>query len=162
MRDKITAGKRAREAVEQSNSTTTTTAPAVSPTQPEARRQSVTRELLTSTETQQLDITARDAVRLRREVPATTEEADHLRQKYEIVTGKGDPATKRRIEKTTVVVLYTRPVKKPVFSTDGSPAWFNRLRGNLERANSTYLQPLQMTTRLIRQRPGRFSEYRLQ
>ena len=78
-RDKINAGKRTREAVEQSNSTTTTTAPAVSPTQPEARRQRKTKELLTSAETQQLDITARDAVRLWREVPATTEEANPLR-----------------------------------------------------------------------------------
>ena len=120
LRDKINAGKRASEAVEQqqSNSTTTTTAPAVSPTQPEARRQRITRKLFTSAETQHLYITAR---RKTQEVPATTEEADSPRQKYEIATRKGDPATQRRIEKATVGVFYTRPVKKPVFSTDGSP-----------------------------------------
>ena len=67
LREKINAGKRAREETEQSNSTTTPTpvAPAASPTQPQARKQRVTRELLTSAEIQQLDITARDFVRQR-------------------------------------------------------------------------------------------------
>ena len=51
-----------------------TGAPAPSPTQQEASRQKVTKEWLTTTEMQQLDITARDAVRLQREVPATTVE----------------------------------------------------------------------------------------
>ena len=46
-------------------------AAAPSPTQPEARRQKVANEWLTTTEMQQIDITARDAVRLQREVPTT-------------------------------------------------------------------------------------------
>ena len=102
----------------------------------------MTREWLTSAENQQLDITAKDAVRLQREVPATTEKAD-LRQKFEVATSKA-----------TVGVIYTRPVEKPVFTTVGCPPWLNRLRKDLERDNSTYLQPLQTTNRLNRQRPG--------
>ena len=70
LREKINAGKRAREETKQWSSTTTPTptpvAPAASPTQPQARKQRVARELLTSAEIQQLDITARDAVRLQR------------------------------------------------------------------------------------------------
>ena len=108
---------------------------------------------------QQLDITANDAVRLQREVPATTEEANPLRQKFEIATSMGDPATQRTIEKATVGVLYTRPVKKPVFTTDGYPPWFDRLWR--ESDSSTYLQPLQQTSRLTQHRPGRYDEDRL-
>ena len=53
-------------------------------------------------------------------------------------------------------------MKKPVFTTDGCrPTWFNRLRRELERDNSTYLQPLQPTNRLNRQRPSRYDEKRL-
>ena len=123
LREKINAGKRAREEAEQSSSTTTPTpvTPAASPTQPDARRQRVTRELLTSAEIQHLDIAARDAVRLQREISTTTLQEDSLRQKFEIATGRGDPATQKRIKKATVGVLYNRPVKKPVFSTDGCP-----------------------------------------
>ena len=51
----------------------------------------MTRESLTSAEKQQLDITAKDAVRLQREVPATTEEADPFRQKFEVATSKKTP-----------------------------------------------------------------------
>ena len=57
--------------------------------------------------------------------------------------------------------LYISPVKKPVFTTNGCPPWFNRLPRDLERENSTYLQPLQSKNRLIRQRPGRYDEDRL-
>ena len=54
LREKINAGKRAREEAEQLSSTTTPTpvAHAASPTQPEARRQRLTRGLLTSAEIQ--------------------------------------------------------------------------------------------------------------
>ena len=161
LREKINAGKRAREEAEQSTSATTPTpvAPAVSPTQPEARRQRVTRELLTSAEIQQLDITAKDAVRLQREMSTTMPQEDSLRQKFEVATGRGDPATQKRIENATVGVLYNRPVKKPVFSTDGCPPWFNRLRAELEGMNSSYLRT---PNDFIRQRPGRFDQDRLQ
>ena len=162
LREKINAGKRAREEAEQSSSTTTPTprAPAASPTQPEARKQRVARELFTLAEIQQLDITARDAVRLQREVPATKLQEDPLRQKFEVATTRrGDPATQKRIEKATVGVLYNRPVKKPVFSTDGCPPWFNRLQTELERANSSYLRT---RNNFVRQRPGRFDQDRLQ
>ena len=53
-------------------------------------------------------------------------------------------------------------MKKPVFTTEGCPPWFNRLRRGLENDNSTYLQPLQSTNRLIRQQPGLYDEDRLQ
>ena len=143
LREKINAGKRAREAAEQagqSSSTTTPQPPAASPTQPEARRPRVTRELLTHAEKRQLDITARDALRLQREVPTTTSPEDPLRQKFEVATGTGDLATRQKIEKATVGVLYNRPVKKPVFTRDGCPPWFNRMRAELERVNSTYMR----------------------
>ena len=112
LREKINAGKRAREEAEQSNSTTTSTpvTPAESPTQPEARRQRVTREFLTSAEIQQLDITAKDAVRLQREMSTTMSQEDPLRQKFEVATGRGDTDAQKRIEKATVGVLYNRPV----------------------------------------------------
>ena len=100
-------------------------------------------------------------MRLQREVPATNEEADALRQKFEVATSKGDPAIQKTIEKATVWVIYTRPVKKPVFKTDGCPPWFNRLRRDSERDNCAYLQPLQPTNRLNRQSSGRYDEERL-
>ena len=59
-------------------------------------------------------------------------------------------------------VLYTRPVKRPIFIANGCPPWFERLRRNLQKDNSTYLQPLQWTSRLTRQRPERFDEDRMQ
>ena len=131
--------------------------------QPEARRQKVTRELLTATEIKQLDITARDAVRLQREIPNTPNEENPPRQKFESATSKEDHGTQRTIEKATFGVLYTRPVKQPVFTNDGTPPWFERLRRDLQRDNSSYLQPIQnMSERLTRQRPGRFAENQLQ
>ena len=92
LREKINAGKRAREAAEQggqSSSTSTSQPPAASPTRPETRRPRVTRELLTHAEKRQLDITARDALRLQREVPTTTSPKDPLRQNFEVATGTG-------------------------------------------------------------------------
>ena len=126
MRDKIKAGKRARDLGEQSSSNTNRELPAPSPTQPAARRQRMTRKWLSSAETQQQDMTAKDAVRLQHEVPATTEEPDHLRQKFEVATSKGDSATQKTTEKATVGEIYTRLVKKPVFTADGCPPSFNR------------------------------------
>ena len=74
LRDKLNAGKRAREQGDQSSSRENRATPAPSPSQPEARRQKVTKELLTATEIQQLDIAARDVVLLQREVPKTSNE----------------------------------------------------------------------------------------
>ena len=89
---------------EQSSSNTNRELPSA-PTQPGSRRQKIAREWLTAAKTQQLDLMAKDAVRLQREVPVTTKEGDPLRQKFEIATSKGDPATQRTIEKATVGVL---------------------------------------------------------
>ena len=133
LREKINAGKRAREAAEQagqSSSTTTPQPPSASPTRPETRRPRVMRELLTHAEKRQLDITARDALRLQREVPTTTSSEDPLRQKFEVATGTGDLATRQKIEKATVGVLYNRPVKKPVFTRDGCPHGLTACRQN--------------------------------
>ena len=80
-RDKINAGKRASEQGDQSSSKTHRGVPAPSPSQPEARRQKVTRELLTATEIKQLDLSARDAVRLQREIPNTPNEENHSKAK---------------------------------------------------------------------------------
>ena len=110
---------------------------------------------------QQLDITANDAVRLQRKVPATAQEADPLEQKFEETTSKGDPATQRTIEKATIWVLYIRPMKKPVFTLDRYPPWFERLKRDLEKDNSTQLKPRQPANRLTRQGPGRYDEKRL-
>ena len=51
LRDKLNAGKRASEQGDQSSTRGNRGVPAPSPSQPEARRQKVTRELLTATET---------------------------------------------------------------------------------------------------------------
>ena len=166
LRDKLNAGKRGREQGDQSGSRANKGTPAPSPSQSEARRQKVTKELLTATEIKQLDITARDAVRLQREVPNASNEENPLRQKFESATSKRNYATQRimkKIKKANIGVLYTRPVKQPVFTNDGTPPWFDRLRRDLQRDDSSYLQPLQaMSKRHTRQRPGRFAENQLQ
>ena len=127
LRDKLNAGKRARDLGEQSSSNNNRELPAPSPTQPEARRQKMEKERLTSAETQQLDITAKDVVRLQSEKPVTTEKENPLRQKFQIATGKRHPATQRTIEKATVGVLYIRPVKgqysQPKYVHRGSIAY---------------------------------------
>ena len=159
LRDKLNAGKRAREQGDQSSSRENRGAPAPFPSQPEAKRQKVTRELLTATEIKQLYITGRDAVRLQREVPKTSNEENASRQKFGSATSKEDYATQRTIEKANIGVLYTRPVKQPIFTNDGTPPWFERLRRDLQRDDSSYLQALQtISERLTRQRPGRFLE----
>ena len=76
LRDKLNAGKRARDLGEQSSSNTNRDLSAPSPTKPEARRQKIAREWLTSAKTQQLEITAKDAVRLQRELPVKTEKGN--------------------------------------------------------------------------------------
>ena len=111
---------------------------------------------------QQLDITARYAMRLQRKVPATTVEGSPSRQKFESATSKGDQATQRTIKKATIGVLYTRPVKRPIFTANVCPPWFERLQRDLQKDNSSYFQPLQPADKLTRQRPGRFAEDRLQ
>ena len=102
LREKIKAGKRAREAAgqsRQSSSTSIPQPPSTSPTQPEIRRPRITHELLTNAEKRQLDITARDALRLKREVPTTTSSEDPLQQKFEVATGTGDLASRQKIVK---------------------------------------------------------------
>ena len=162
LRDMLNATKRAREQDGQTSSNRGS--PASSPSQPEARRQRVTRELLTTAEMKQLDITARDALRLQREIPNMPDEEEPTRQKFASANSKGDQTTQRTVEKANIGVVYNRPVKPPVFTNDGGvPPWFERLRRELQNSNSTYMQPLQTTIeRLARQRPGRFGENHLQ
>ena len=121
-------------------------------------------QIVTATEMKQLDITAKDAVRLQREVPYKPKEEDPPRQKFASAKSKGDQTTQRTMEKANIGVVYTRPVKPPIFANDGGvPPWFERLRRDLQRNNSSYLQPLQPANeRLTRQRPGRFGENHLQ
>ena len=163
LRDKLNAAKRAREQDGQTSSRSNRGIPALSPSQPEARRQKVARELLTPTEIKQLEITARDAVRLQREVPSILDEEDPPKQKFASANSKGYQTTQHTIERANIGVVYTRPVKPPVFTNDGGvPPWFERLLRDLPNSNSTYLQPLQPSTeRLSRQRPGRFGENHL-
>ena len=59
-------------------------------------------------------------------------------------------------------MLYTRPVKRTIFTANGCLPWFERLRRDLQRDNSSYFQPLQPANKLTRQRPGRFAEDSLQ
>ena len=147
LRDKLNAAKRAREQDEQTISRSNRGIQAPYPSQPEARRQKVARELLTATEIKQLDIAARDAVRLQREVPSIPDEENPPKQKFAIANSKGDQTTQRTIERANIGVVYTRPVKPPVFTNDGGvPPWFVRLRRDLQNSNSTYLQPLQPLT----------------
>ena len=112
----------------------------------------------------QLDITARDALRLQHEIPNLPDEENPPRQKFASANSRGDQTTQRTIEKANIGVVYNRPVKPPIFANDGGvPPWFERLRRELQNSNSTYLQPLQATNdRLARHRPGRFGENHLQ
>ena len=164
LRDKLNATKRAREQDGQTSSRSNRGTPAPSPSQPEARRQKVARELLTAAEMKQLDITARDALRLQREILNMPDEENPPRQKFASANSRGDQTTQRTIEKANIGVVYNRLVKPPIFANDGGvPPWFERLRRELQNSNSTYLQPLQATNnRLARQRPGRFGENHLQ
>ena len=164
LRDKLNATKRAREQDGQTSSRSNRGTPAPSPSQPEARRQKVARELLTAAEMKQLDITARDALRLQREIPNMPDEENPPRQKFASANSRGDQTTQRTIEKANIGVVYNRPVKPPIFANDGAvPPWFERLRRELQNSNSTYLQPLQATNdRLAPQRPGRFGANHLQ
>ena len=112
------------------------------PTQREARRQRITWEWLTSAEMQQLDITAKDAVLLQREVPVTSEEADPY----------------GRLAKGCEKNDMQRGSRNPANDWKSNTPWFESLRRDLERDNFTYLQPLQPDNRLIWPRPCRFDE----
>ena len=112
----------------------------------------------------QLDVTARYALRLQREIPNMLDEKEPPRQKFASANSKGDQTTQQTIEEANIGVVYNRQVKPPVFTNDGGvPPWFERLRTELQNSKSTYMQPLQTTNeRLARQRPGRFGENHLQ
>ena len=103
-----------------------------SPThQPEDRRVRLSRELLSASESQQLDITAGDAVRLQRDVPATAEKTDPNLLKFKTLTNRGDPEAVRTLEKATIGAHYLRPFKREVFQPDRFPPWFEKLRFDL-------------------------------
>ena len=67
----------------------------------------------------QLDLMARDALRLQREIPNMPDEKEPPRQKFASANSKGDQTTQQTIEKANIGVVYNRPVKPPVFTNDG-------------------------------------------
>ena len=113
--------------------------------QPEARRVRLGRKLLSSSDAEQLDITARDAVRLQHEIPVIAEKNHHNLLRFE-VTSRGDREKERTLEKATIGAHYLRLVKRVVFQPDRYPPWFERLRANLQKADSPYIKPLPRTS----------------
>ena len=103
----LNTNKRAREPANANRN------PNPSPTQqPEARRVRLRGQLLSTSEAQQLDITARDALRLQREKPATAEQTDTDLLRFETVTSKGDPENVGTLKRATIGAHYIRPVKR--------------------------------------------------
>ena len=89
--------------------------------QPVARKMKLTTELISRAETYQLDLTAKDAVRLQREVLPGTDAPQQQLQKFERTHSKGDPEAVKSLEKAFIGMHYIRPVKKPVLLTDRTP-----------------------------------------
>ena len=100
LRDKLNATKSAREQDRQTNSNRGT--PAQSPSQPEARRQKVTRELLTTTEMKQLDVTAKDALRLQREIPNMPDEEKPPSESLRAPTAKETKQLSKLLKRQTL------------------------------------------------------------
>ena len=81
-------------------------------------------------------MTVRDALRLQREIPNMPDEKEPPRQKFASANSKGDQTTQQTFEKANIGVVYNRPVKPPVFTSDGGvPPWFERLRREYRTAN---------------------------
>ena len=89
--------------------------------QPVARKMKLTTELISRAETYELDLTAKDAVRLQRGVLPGTDAPQQQLQKFERAHSKGDPEAVKSLEKATIGMHYVRPVKKHVLLTDRTP-----------------------------------------
>ena len=148
--------KRARDLA---NSDATNSSPNPSPVQqPEPRRVRFSNELLWQTEARQLDIAARDAVRLQREAKSENPHSGLDVQKFETATSKGDPEDVENLGKATIGMLYLRPVKKPTLLLDRIPPWFERVRENLHKDKSSLVRPLPSKVKLAVQRPARYDD----
>ena len=92
--------KRIRELA---NSDAASLSPNPSPVQqPEARRVRFSGGLQSQTKTRQYDITARDAVRLQREVQSGNLDPGLDIQKFETVTSRGEPENVKTLDKASV------------------------------------------------------------
>ena len=77
--------------------------------------------MITQEPTQQLNLTAKDALRLQREIPGMDQSFDPIAQKFEKAVRKGNLSTVRTLEMATTGTHYFRLVKKPVLLPDRSP-----------------------------------------
>ena len=154
--EQLVQKKRARDLA---NSDATNSSPNPSPVQqPEPRRVRFSNELLSQTEARQLDIAARDAVRLQREAKSENPDSGLDVQKFETATSKGNPEDVENLEKATIGVHYLRPVKKPTLLLDRIPPWFERVRENLHKDKSSLVRPLPSNVKLAIQRPTRYDD----
>ena len=154
--EQLAQKKRARDLA---NANTTNPSPNLSPIQqPEARRVRLSDELLSQTEARQYDITARDAVRLQREVKSRNPDSGLDMQKFDTATSKGNPEDVKNLEKASIGMHYLRPVKKPVLLLDRIPPWFERVRENLHKDKSSLVKPLPSKIKLSAQRPARYDD----
>ena len=115
-------------------------------------------ELLSQTEARQLDIAARDAVRLQREAKSENPDPGLVVQKFETATSKGNPEDVENLEKATIGMHYLRPVKKPTLLLNRIPPWFERVRENLHKDKSSLVRPLPSKVKLAVQRPARYDD----
>ena len=138
--EQLVQKKRSRDLA---NSDATNSSPNPSPVQePEPRRVRFSKELLSQTEARQLDIAARDAVRLQREAKSENPDSELDVQKFETATSKGSPEDVENLEKATIGVHYLRPVKKPTLLLDRIPPWFERVREDLHKDKSSLVRSL--------------------
>ena len=142
---------RARELA---NSDVANTSPNPSPVQqPEAKRVRLSEALLSQTETRQYDLTARDAVRLQREVQSGNSNSGLNIQKFETATSKGEPENTKELEKASIRKHYFRPVKKPTLIMDRNPPM---VRESERRATQGQFAIREL--KLGTQRPARYDE----
>ena len=136
--------------------------PNPSPTKkPEARRVRLCKELLSTSDAQQLDITARDAVRLQHKLPATADETGPDLLKFETRRSKGDPEAVRTLKRATIGAHYLPPVKRAIFQPDRYPPLFERLRADLRkkgREDSPYITSLTPNVKVNKQQAGWYAE----
>ena len=144
--EQLVQKKRARDLA---NSDVTNSSPNPSPVQqPEPRRVRFSKELLSQTEARQLDIAARDAVRLQREAKSENPDSELDVQKFETATSKGSPEDVENLEKATIGVHYLKPVKKPTLLLDRIPPWFERVREDLHKDKSSLVRSLPSKVKL--------------
>ena len=126
--------------------------------QPEARSVRISKKLLSHTETRQHDISARDAVRLQREIQSGNPDSGLAIQKFETATSKGEPENVRTLEKASVGKKYLRSQKKPTLLLNRIPPWFERVKEDLHREKSPSVKRLPSKVKLGMQRPARYDE----